>query len=145
MTTHPAPEPEADTRRDLLDAQACARLLAAVEFGRLAVVDAGLPVIVVLNHVVEGADVLFRTGEGALVSSLTAGGREIHAVFEVDSAFVIGRAGWSVIATGLLLRETDPGHVATAQERITAWADGERDVVLRLRVSHLTGRRVGSL
>ena len=44
-----------------LDAEACLRLLAATVFGRLAVVDGGRPVIIVLNHLVDGRDVIFRT------------------------------------------------------------------------------------
>ncbi len=126
-----------------LDTAACGRLLAAKEFGRLAVVDAGHPVIIVLNHLVHGADVLLRTRDDARLARLTADGRQLHAVFEVDSAFPIGRAGWSVIASGMLGRETDPDRIGTARARLESWAQGERDVVLRLAVNQLSGRRVG--
>lgn len=135
---------ESDELLELLDAAACARLLAATTFGRLAVVEDGKPVIVVLNHVIEGRDVLFRTGEAALIARLTDG-RAVAAVYEVDSAFPAGEAGWSVIAGGQLGRESDPAAAAAAVDRIRAWAHGDREVVLRLRVEELTGRRVGAL
>jgi nitroimidazol reductase NimA-like FMN-containing flavoprotein (pyridoxamine 5'-phosphate oxidase superfamily) len=135
---------ESDELLEHLDAAACARLLAATTFGRLALVEAGKPVIVVLNHVLEGSDVLFRTGEAALIARLTDG-RAVAAAYEVDSAFPVGESGWSVIATGQLARESDPAVAAAAVDRIRAWAHGDREVVLRLRVEELTGRRVGAL
>jgi nitroimidazol reductase NimA-like FMN-containing flavoprotein (pyridoxamine 5'-phosphate oxidase superfamily) len=128
-----------------LDAEACRRLLAATVFGCLAVVDDGKPVIIVLNHLLDGHDIIFRTTQDALLSRLTGDDRTVHAAFEVDTAFPVGRSGSSVIATGLLAREKDSKRLAAARARISAWADGERDTVLRLTVEHLTGRHVGPL
>jgi uncharacterized protein len=136
--------PDTEELLEHVDAAACARLLAATTFGRLAVVDEGKPVIIVLNHAVEGPDVLFRTGEAALIARLTAGGHAVAAVYEVDSAFPVGESGWSVIAAGHLGRESDPAICASAQSRISAWAHGDREVVLRLRVEKLTGLHVGA-
>lgn len=127
-----------------LDTASCRRLLQAGEVGRLAVVVDGRPRIVVLNHLLDGPDLLFRTRDDALLARLTDGAA-VHAVYEVDSAFAVLRSGWSVIATGLLGREPDPDRVARARERIDAWARGERDTVLRLTVDEIAGRRVGDL
>jgi nitroimidazol reductase NimA-like FMN-containing flavoprotein (pyridoxamine 5'-phosphate oxidase superfamily) len=142
MTAGTDSEPE--DLLETLDAAACARLLPATDYGRLAVVRSGRPKIIVLNHLVDGGDLLFRTRHDALLAELTKG-RAVHATFEVDSAFTPGRSGWSVIAAGLLTREADPKKVTAARERISAWAEGDRDVVLRLDVEELTGRRVGRL
>jgi len=128
-----------------LDPDACRRLMAAVEFGRLAFVVQGRPHLVVLNYVTVGDDVLFRTREDAELARLTDVNATVHAVLEADDAFPVGRSGWSVIATGLLSRESDPQRVTLAREAITAWAEGERDTVLRLTVESLTGRQVGRL
>lgn len=143
MTAPVIPDP--DEMLETIDAQGCARLLAATGFGRLAVVDSGLPRIIVLNHHLDGPRVLFRTRDDALVARLTAGRAAIPAAFEVDSAMQVGASGWSVIATGLLTRERDADRCALARDRITAWAFGERDTMLRLDVEELTGRRVGPL
>jgi nitroimidazol reductase NimA-like FMN-containing flavoprotein (pyridoxamine 5'-phosphate oxidase superfamily) len=128
-----------------LDAAACQRLLEAARFGRLAIVDSGKPVIVVLNHATDDGCVIFRTADGTRLARLTQGGHALHAVFEVDSAFPVGQSGWSVLATGVLVREADPRRCALAAERIATWADGDRNVVLRLEVQETTGRRVGAL
>jgi hypothetical protein len=48
-----------------------------------------------------------------------------------------------VIATGVLVRESDPRRIARARAEIEAWAEGERDLVLRLDIDELTGRRAG--
>jgi uncharacterized protein len=141
MTLPPAAS-DADPIAEL-DTAACGRLLAAKEFGRLAVVDAGKPMIIVLNHLVDGADILLRTRDDARLARMTADGLQIHAAFEVDSAFPVSRAGWSVIATGLLGQEADPDRVRRARTKLEVWAQGDRDVVLRLGVNQLTGRRVG--
>lgn len=125
-----------------LDEAACMRLMAATEFGRIAVVVADRPKIIVLNHLVHDGDVLFRTRDDALLAELTAAG-PVPATYEVDSAFPVGHAGWSVIATGLLTREEERRRVTAAREHVVAWAEGDRDLVLRLDVEELTGRRAG--
>jgi hypothetical protein len=130
---------------ETIDAAGCARLLAAVDVGRLAVVSEGRPRIVVLNYLLDGSDLLFRTRVDAVISQLTEEGSTLPAEFEVDSAFPVAQSGWSVIATGTLVRERDPRREAVARAGIRAWAQGDRDTVLRLDVTELTGRRVGSL
>jgi hypothetical protein len=67
-----------------------------------------------------------------------------RAVFEVDSAYPAGQAAWSVMARGLLTREHGEKRSAALRSRLTAWAQGERDVVLHLQVERLTGRAVGN-
>jgi uncharacterized protein len=119
------------------------QLLAAVSFGRLAVVDGGQPVIVVLNHALNGEDIVFRTREDSRIAQLTGDGRTVPAVFEVDSAYPSQHSGWSVIARGGLVRENDPERRRKVRSQITSWAEGERDTILCLRVQELTGNRVG--
>ncbi|MBK7624320.1 MAG: pyridoxamine 5'-phosphate oxidase family protein [Kineosporiaceae bacterium] len=139
---------EPDEQIETLDPAACSRLLAATQVGRLALVAEGKPKIIVLNHLVYREGVFFRTAPDAwLVRHLTdevpGGGPGLEVVYEVDSASAAGRSGWSVIATGRLHREDDAELVALAHRKLEAWAHGDRDVVLRLHVDELTGRRVG--
>jgi uncharacterized protein len=130
---------------ETIDPAGCARLLAAVDVGRLAVVVDGNPHIVVLNYLLHDGALLFRTRADAAVAEITADGAVVDAEFEVDSAFPVAQSGWSVIATGTLRRETDARRMTAARGAVRAWAQGERDTVLRLDVTELTGRRVGSL
>jgi nitroimidazol reductase NimA-like FMN-containing flavoprotein (pyridoxamine 5'-phosphate oxidase superfamily) len=140
MTAHPGEDPE--IMLEEMDRAECESLIAATRYGRIAVVDGGRPTIVVLNHVVLRGSVLFRVAEDNRLAELTEG-YAVHACYEVDSAFPVGRSGWSVIADGILEREADPELVTCARQQIAAWAGGHRDTVLRLRVDHLTGRRAG--
>ena len=126
-----------------IPAERCLPLLEAVPFGRLATVDMGRPFLVVLNHVVEHGDLYVRTRPDARLARLTEGGRVVHAIYEVDSAFPMGEQGWSVMAKGLLRREYGETRANRLRSKLTAWAQGERDVVLHLEVQELTGRRVG--
>jgi nitroimidazol reductase NimA-like FMN-containing flavoprotein (pyridoxamine 5'-phosphate oxidase superfamily) len=122
----------------------CLALLEAVSYGRLATVDGGEPVLVVVNHLVDRGDVYLRTRPDARLARLTEGGRVARAVFQVDSAFPAGQSAWSVMARGLLTREHGEKRSTALRSRLTAWAQGERDVVLHLQVEQLTGRAVGN-
>jgi nitroimidazol reductase NimA-like FMN-containing flavoprotein (pyridoxamine 5'-phosphate oxidase superfamily) len=126
-----------------IDLSRCLQLIEATSFGRMATVDAGEPLLVLVNHLVDGGDIYVRTRPDARLARLTEGGRVAHAVFEVDSAFRLGQSGWSVMARGQLSREHGERRAAAVRSRLTAWAQGERDVVLHLRVQELTGRAVG--
>jgi nitroimidazol reductase NimA-like FMN-containing flavoprotein (pyridoxamine 5'-phosphate oxidase superfamily) len=121
----------------------CLQLLEAVSFGRLATVDAGRAILVVVNHIVDAGDIYIRTRPDARLARLTEGGRVVHAAYEVDSSFPTGRSGWSVIATGWLSREHGASRAARVRSLLTPWAQGERDVVLHLEIRELTGRAVG--
>jgi nitroimidazol reductase NimA-like FMN-containing flavoprotein (pyridoxamine 5'-phosphate oxidase superfamily) len=120
----------------------CLQLLAAVQYGRLATVDVGRPLLVVVNHIVDDGDIYIRTRPEARLARLTENGRVASAVYEVDSAFPAGQSGWSVMATGILNREYGEARSARLRSRLTAWAR-ERDVVLHFEVQELTGRAVG--
>ena len=121
----------------------CLQLLEAVQYGRLATVEDGRPLLVVVNHIVDDGDIYIRTRPEAKLAQLTENGRVVPAVYEVDSAFPAGQSGWSVMATGVLQREHGGTPSAPLRSRLTAWAQGERDVVLHLDVQQLTGRAVG--
>jgi nitroimidazol reductase NimA-like FMN-containing flavoprotein (pyridoxamine 5'-phosphate oxidase superfamily) len=143
QTTFDALPENPELLRDI-EPSRCLTLLEAVSYGRLATVDAGEPVLVLVNHVVEGGDIYIRTRADARLARLTEGGRVAHAVFEVDSAFPAGQSGWSVMAKGLLTREHGERRSAAVRSRLETWAQGERDVVLHLQVQQLTGRAVGN-
>ncbi len=127
-----------------IDAERCRQLLEASAYGRLATVDAGEPLLAVVNHVVDAGDIYVRTRRDSRLARLTEGGRSARAVFEVDSAFPAAGSAWSVMARGRLTREHGGARAAALRSRLSAWAHGERDVVLHLQVEELTGRAVGA-
>jgi len=126
---------------EVLGPDACWRLLAADDVGRLAIVTGGTPAIFPMNHAVDGRTVVFRTGAGTKLAQV---GRS-RAAFEVDAIDRDTRTGWSVVATGRLEEVTRYDAVALARARalpVDPWAGGDRDHWLRLVVDRVTGRRI---
>jgi nitroimidazol reductase NimA-like FMN-containing flavoprotein (pyridoxamine 5'-phosphate oxidase superfamily) len=131
---------DADQAPAELDPTRCRHLLAAARVSRVAFVDGGLPQLVVLNHLVEGDDVVFQTSAETRLARLTAGGAEIPVTIEADSTAASLHTGWSIVASGRLSRaaETDVEH------RPSPWRPDAVGVLLRLEVQHIQGQVVGS-
>ena len=129
------------TRLRRLDRHECLARLAQAEVGRLAVIDGATPMILPVNHALDGEAVVFRTDPGL---KLTAGPRS-PACFEVDDIDRETKTGWSVVMTGHLEEVTHYDH--RTWERVTAmpidpWAGGEKAHWMRLVPTQITGRQV---
>lgn len=132
---------EGRTGLDILDRDECIRLLAGEAVGRIAIVDGGHPLVFPVNFIVDGADVVFRTGEG---TKLHAAERN-PVCFEVDSFDPADRSGWSVMVHGRL-EELTPSD-AKLYERASAlpvepWADAPKAHLMRVVTRTVTGRRI---
>jgi nitroimidazol reductase NimA-like FMN-containing flavoprotein (pyridoxamine 5'-phosphate oxidase superfamily) len=116
----------------------CRQLLAATRVARLAFVDDGQPRLVVLNHAVDGEDVVFQTSEDTTVARLVGNEGSIPAVVETDSAWSTEQAGWSIVASGRLSR--------TSAEELGRmphpWRPEAVGVLLRLSVEEIHGLAV---
>ena len=121
-----------------MDAEHCRYLLASVRVARVAFVDDGRPRIVVMNHRADGDDVLLRTDADARLAALTQGGAAVPVELEVDSVSSAGRSGWSVIASGSLMRD----DTAPESHLPLPWRSRATDVVLRLKVEQIRGLQV---
>jgi nitroimidazol reductase NimA-like FMN-containing flavoprotein (pyridoxamine 5'-phosphate oxidase superfamily) len=125
-----------------LDRAACDELLAAEEVGRLAVVAGGAPMIFVVNYVMDGDDIVFRSDSGTKVDQ----GPRARACFQIDHIDREHKTGWSVVATGRLDEVTK--YDAERWERVTKlplspWAGGAKAHWMRLVTNYVSGRRVG--
>jgi len=80
MTSQPGRETA--EHHDDIDPRGCRQLLEAASVGRLALVEDGLPAMVVLDHAVDADDVLFGTGRGTMLARLPHDG-PVRTVFEV--------------------------------------------------------------
>jgi nitroimidazol reductase NimA-like FMN-containing flavoprotein (pyridoxamine 5'-phosphate oxidase superfamily) len=132
---------DARTDIEVLERDACRRLLEASEIGRLALCRGGSPEIFPVNFAVRGDRLVFHTRPGTKLDAATGS----RAAFEIDGLDRLHRTGWSVIAKGRL-EEVQPGdHAwpAASTVAVDTWADGERPHVLVMTIDHLTGRRVG--
>jgi nitroimidazol reductase NimA-like FMN-containing flavoprotein (pyridoxamine 5'-phosphate oxidase superfamily) len=117
----------------------CRELLSATRVSRLAFVEDGRPRVVVLNHVVDNEDLVFQTSPDTTLARLTAGGAVIPATFETGSASGAARAGWSIVASGLLSQTT----AADATHRPKPWRREAVGVLLRLEIDEIHGLEVG--
>jgi len=119
---------------------ACLDLLRTRSVGRLAyVARAGVPDVVPVNYVVDGEDVLIRSGPGP---KLQAAERGDLVAFEVDDIDEATQRGWSVVVHGKA-RRLSPADVQHLQVQAQPWAVGPRSHVIRVRPRRITGRRLG--
>ena len=123
-----------------LPREECLRRLAVARVGRVAFVSQGDPVILPVNHGMDGESVIFRTATG---SKLLASDREQPVAFEVDGFDVDRRSGWSVMVRGVATTVEDPDEVARLNLLgVWPWSDlVERKHWVRIRTYSMTGRQ----
>ena len=82
---------------EILPFDECLRLLASVPVGRVGFCADGEVVVLPVNHVVDGQDVVFRTARGAMLSAAQS---HNPVAFEADGYDPEARSGWSVLVNG---------------------------------------------
>jgi nitroimidazol reductase NimA-like FMN-containing flavoprotein (pyridoxamine 5'-phosphate oxidase superfamily) len=119
----------------------CYDVLRSVPLGRYAyIARQGVPDVVPVNFLLDGEDVLIRTGPGP---SLQAAERHERVAFEVDVVDLETRTGTSVVVHGTATRCGSAEQDALAERTAgTAWAAGPRRHVIRIRPTRVTGRRL---
>jgi nitroimidazol reductase NimA-like FMN-containing flavoprotein (pyridoxamine 5'-phosphate oxidase superfamily) len=133
------PEPRPGDLIELSHAT-CLDLMRTCSVGRLAyVARAGVPDVVPVNYVLDGEDILIRSGPGP---KLQAAERHDLVAFEVDSIDEEQHRGWSVVVHGVAHRLTgaEAKHLPVD---VQPWAVGPRPHVIRVRIRRISGRRVG--
>jgi hypothetical protein len=121
----------------------CFGLLESVPVGRIGFLAGGEMVILPVNFLVDGQDVIFRTAEGSKLSAVEVG----HYVgFEADSYDAATGTGWSVLVNGLaeiVDSEEDAARLDTLG--LLSWGEGIAGRVwVRIRPSSITGRRIAA-
>lgn len=123
----------------VLDRAECLRLLRSAPVGRIGITSGALPTILPVNFLIDGDQLLIRTGRG---SKLDAATRNAVVAFEVDSVDAATRSGWSVVVTGVA-REVPADEVAALDlSRLERWAPGEDGRVVSVSLDVVSGRRV---
>ena len=121
----------------------CFGLLESVPVGRIGFVAGGEVVILPVNFLVDGQDVVFRAGAGSKLSAIEVG----HYVgFEADSYDAATRTGWSVVANGLAeVVESDEEAARLDALGLSSWGgDVAGRVWVRIRPLSVTGRRIAA-
>jgi nitroimidazol reductase NimA-like FMN-containing flavoprotein (pyridoxamine 5'-phosphate oxidase superfamily) len=128
---------------DALSGEDAQRRLATGGVGRVVfhAADRG-PVALPVNYLLVDGQVVFRTSTN---TSLAAAAGQDPVSFEVDHIDEAMSQGWSVLVTGRLERIEDPTERRRLVERSpTPWAGEDRNVVLRVVVSDISGRRIST-
>lgn len=121
----------------------CRAHLARNRTGRIAVVAPDGPHIIPVNYTVVDEQVVFRTSRTTLLARYAPGST---IAFEVEDTDAASKSAWSVVARGPAEVVDDPAqrdHIRKIWQP-EPWADGERDLYLRLLVRELSGRSVGA-
>ena len=118
----------------------CLELMATMPVGRIGVSVRALPVILPVNFVLVGENIVFRTISGTKLDAATA---NAVVAFEVDSYAPDGKSGWSVLIRGVSSEITDPEELRALTDMLLwAWALDDRIAtrLVRIESSFISGR-----
>jgi len=126
---------------EVLDREECLRLLASGSVGRVGVwADRG-PLVLPVNYVLAGGEVVVGTAAG---SGLSAALEHGVVAFEADDVDLAYEWGWSVLVRGRARALEDPAEVARAERLpLRSWGPGERRRFTAIATTEVTGRRIG--
>jgi uncharacterized protein len=134
---------EPTDRHDLevLPLAQCLTLLRSRPLGRLAYIDAGHPVVVPMNHLVDGSTVVVRSLGG---SKLDAVLRDKPVSFQLDDYDATRGTGWSVLVQGKAIVLDEEDRIERYEQELDSWAiSDDSDVTwLRIRADEISGRRL---
>lgn len=119
-----------------IDRDECLELVASVSVGRVAYADDEGPVVLPVNHVLDGESVLFRVSPDSQLAKHLGEGQ--HASFQVDDFEDFSMSGWSVLVRGT----TEWVAEVDSSSEPNAWAEGDRSYHLRIVPTSVTGRRL---
>jgi nitroimidazol reductase NimA-like FMN-containing flavoprotein (pyridoxamine 5'-phosphate oxidase superfamily) len=139
----PTPPPERRRTRDravVVDRVECLSLLEQQRVGRLGFVVDGWPVVLPMNYLVDGGDIVLRTDAGTKLSTLRHGAQ---VSLQVDSYDHVYRSGWSVLVFGFATEMIDDAAISQARSLgLHSWAGGDDNFWIRIRPLQITGRRL---
>jgi uncharacterized protein len=125
---------------EILPFEVCLQLLASVPVGRVGFFADGEIVILPVNHVVDGQDLVFRTARGSKLSA--AEGNNLVA-FEADEYDEQTKSGWSVLVVGraeVVYEEAEVQHLS--RRGLHPWVSAVEDPFwIRIRAASVSGRQ----
>ena len=118
------------------------RLLGTVPIGRIGFMADDEVAVLPVRFLVDGQDVVFRTYVGSKLSKIEVGH---YVCFEVDSYDAAKQTGWSVVARGLVEKESEAACARLDAPGLESWGATTRERLwMRIRPTTITGRRIAS-
>jgi len=136
----------ADRVIEELDEDQCLKLVSEGGIGRIAYTGRFGPVVLPVNYELLDGAVVFRTAaHGPLDEDLRTGiaNADYKVAFEIDSIDLATQRGWSVLIQGPAHHLAEDERDVAGRARVQPWAPGEREMMVRIVPSRITGRRVG--
>jgi nitroimidazol reductase NimA-like FMN-containing flavoprotein (pyridoxamine 5'-phosphate oxidase superfamily) len=125
-----------------LDAKVAMGLLTHAEFGRVAFVSGGLPVIRPLNHVVFEERIIVFTSRDSVFAEAVRSRPGLAVAYECDEIEAHGRIGWSVLVAGTAADVTGERGSEQLSAQVRSWIDRPRDTVIAVSPQEVTGLRL---
>jgi nitroimidazol reductase NimA-like FMN-containing flavoprotein (pyridoxamine 5'-phosphate oxidase superfamily) len=121
------------------------RLISPGGIGRIAYTSRFGPAVLPVNYQILGGAILFRTAENSpLDEDLRTGitDADYEVAFEIDEIDATNQVGWSVLIQGPAHHVTGPEREAALKDCVEPWAPGNRELLVRIVPSRITGRRI---
>jgi len=134
----PAQAPGGELR--VLGPEECFGLLETGGVGRVGLMSADGIVMLPVNYAVAAKTIVFRTAPDTLLAAHGNG----QVSFEADRIDETSRAGWSVLVQGHARKVEGEDEVRRLEHGtgLEPWADGARDVWVRIIPARISGRRI---
>ena len=123
----------------VLSQRECLALLRTEQVGRVVFTERALPAVIPVTFAVLDDAIVLATRAGSRLARSARGG---VLAFEADRLDPVTRTGWSVVVTGMADFVADPAEEARIRTVLDPWAPGLKNLVLRLPLTVMTGRRV---
>ncbi|MCB1006707.1 MAG: pyridoxamine 5'-phosphate oxidase family protein [Acidimicrobiales bacterium] len=125
---------------EVIERDECLALLRSVPIGRIGMSMHALPVVLPVNFVVDGDEIVVRTAPGTKLGEAMAGS---VVAFEADAFDDVSHSGWSVLVQGVSRVVTTPSELAhVASLPLRPWANAATDWYLAIGTDVVSGRRV---
>jgi CBS domain-containing protein len=125
----------------VLSLDECLERLRSTPVGRFAFVVRGAPVVLPVNHGLDGTTIVFRATWGSKLQVAQATG---PVAYEVDGLDTATRSGWSVLVQGVAQTAYDEVDIERYERLgVPIWAPADGDMVwVRLRPDDISGREL---
>jgi nitroimidazol reductase NimA-like FMN-containing flavoprotein (pyridoxamine 5'-phosphate oxidase superfamily) len=123
----------------VLSQRECLTLLRGEQVGRVVFTERALPAVIPVTFAVLDNAIVLATRAGSRLARSARGG---VLAFEADRLDPVTRTGWSVVVTGMAEYVVDPAEEARIRTVLDPWAPGGHNLVLRLPLTVMTGRRI---
>jgi uncharacterized protein len=131
---------DARTGIEVMDRAECLELLRSTDIGRIAVVDAGHPVIFPVNFAMDGEHIVFRTAPGTKFDATVRG---TPVAFEIDWTEPESRAAWSVVVTGWARVVETAEELGRAEALdLHPWSEHDKPHFVAVHPERVSGRRI---